>query len=102
MLENINEDGFITILNFLSHNNIYAIKEINKYFYNMITIVSKYSNTKIIKFNMLKQPCIHYICSSKNLFDWALDHPYFYQNKLPLVLTKNGKLNNLKNILNKG
>ena len=102
MLENINEDSFITILNFLSHNNIYAIKEINKYFYNMITFFSKYSNTKIIKFNMLKQPCIHYICSSKNLFDWALDHPYFYQNKLPLVLTKNGKLDNLKYILNNG
>ena len=67
-IENIIQDVFIIIFNFLSYNDIYAIKEINKYFYNMIIFISKYSNTKIVKFDMLRQPDIDYICSSKNLF----------------------------------
>ena len=42
MLENINQDIFITILNFLSYNNIYAIKETNKYLYFIIKLFEEY------------------------------------------------------------
>jgi hypothetical protein len=94
MITNINQDIFIIVLNFLSHNDIYAIKEINKYFYGIIMCVSKY--------NVLRQPDIDYIFSSKNLFEWAINHPYFYENKLPLVLAKNGKLEYLQYVLNNG
>jgi hypothetical protein len=101
MITNINQDIFIIVLNFLSRNDTYAIKEINKYFHGIIICVSKYSKN-IIKFNVLRQPDIDYIFTSKNLFEWAINHPYFYENKLPLVLTKNGKLDHLKYILNTG
>lgn len=99
MITNINQDIFIIVLNFLSHNDTYAIKEINKYFHGIITHISKYN---IINFNLSRQPDVHYILSSKNLFDWGINHPYFYENKLPLLLTKNGKLDHLKYILNNG
>ena len=102
MLENINQDIFITILNFLSYNNIYAIKETNKYLYFIIKLFEEYYQTKTIDFVILKQPDINYICSSENLFKWAKCHPYFYNNKLPLILAKNGNLNMLKYILDNG
>jgi hypothetical protein len=101
MITNINQDIFIIVLNFLSRNDTYAIKEINKYFHGIIICVSKYSKN-IIKFNVLRQPDIDYIFTSKNLFEWAINHPYFYENKLPLVLTKNGKLEYLQYVLNNG
>ena len=92
MFENINRDIFQIILLFLSQDDMYAIKETNKYFYYICTCFNKHIN----------QPDINYICSSKNLFEWAINHPHFYNNRICMVLAKNGQLNVLRYILELG
>jgi hypothetical protein len=92
------ESIFTLIVDFLSYNDIYAIKEINRYMYLICTSMKQYPSQILL----IKQPGIDYICSSKNLFEWAKEHPYFYNNNLHLVLAKHGKLNVLQYILENG
>jgi hypothetical protein len=100
MLNDIPKDVIIVIITFLSSNDVYCMKEINTYLYFIFKLLSKHPLNRIVNFNLNKQPDINYICSSKNLFKWAKNHPHFYHNKLPILLARNGELNLLKFIFN--
>lgn len=102
MLDDIPKDIIIIIVTYLSSNDIYCVKEINNYLYFIIKLISKQPLNRLINLNLQKHPNINYICSSINLFEWAKNHPHFYGNKLPILLTKNGDLNLLKFIFKNG
>ena len=99
MFENLTEDTIIHIIGFLSHNDVYIIKEIDKYFYNIIKFISQYPENRFVNFNLLKTPSINYISTSLNLIEWALEHPSFYKNNLQVAITKNRNLYMLQYVL---
>ena len=102
MFQNINDDTVICIISFLTQNDIYTIKEINAYFYKLIKYMCQYPKNTFVNFSLLEQPDIDYICSSTSIFNWALNHPYFYKDRLPVVLAKNRKLDPLIHIFKLG
>lgn len=102
MIHHLNDDTTICIISFLTCNDIYAIKEINIYFCNLVKYMIRYHENTFVNFSLLSQPDINYICNSPILFQWAINHPYFYEDRLPVILAKNKQINALIYILSKG